>query len=306
MTTGKTIALNIQTFVGKVMSLLFHMQSRFVIAFSPRSKCLLISWHFKFTPGNVCISMLFFQFVPPSPSPTVSISLFSMSESLLLPLLEPLNGKCTLRISERQRGTCGVFHTYFITEIFLCRASFRTGISGTHLSHSGLAYLEMLQLQQEIILGTSSIFQAWASCPFKGLFPWPQPCLDTSFSWLLALFTLVCLSLCLASCDFHGSVLESSNSTQLPPSQILSGYQSPEGCCLGLPGRGPCDGWPIALRCGFLVPNPMPLPAAQSSINRPIPQAPMRSLAPLASDSCTLNLSSWPLSLPIHGSSLSL
>ena len=117
MTIGKTIALNIQTFVGKVMSLLFHMLSRFVIAFSPRSKCLLISWHFKFTPGSVYISMLLFQFVPPSPSPTVSISLFPMSESLLLPLLEPLNGKCTLRISERQRGTCSVFHTYLNTEL---------------------------------------------------------------------------------------------------------------------------------------------------------------------------------------------
>ena len=44
MTTGKTIALTIQTFVGKVMSLLFNMLSRFVIAFLPRSKHLLISW----------------------------------------------------------------------------------------------------------------------------------------------------------------------------------------------------------------------------------------------------------------------
>ena len=44
MTKGKTIALIIQTFVGKVMSLLFHMLSRFVIAFLPRSKGLLISW----------------------------------------------------------------------------------------------------------------------------------------------------------------------------------------------------------------------------------------------------------------------
>ena len=44
MTTGKAIALTIQTFVGKVMSLLFNMLSRFVIAFLPRSKCLLISW----------------------------------------------------------------------------------------------------------------------------------------------------------------------------------------------------------------------------------------------------------------------
>ena len=38
MTTGKTIALTRQTFVGKVMSLLFNMLSRFVIAFLPRSK----------------------------------------------------------------------------------------------------------------------------------------------------------------------------------------------------------------------------------------------------------------------------
>ena len=44
MTTGKTIALTRWTFVGKVMSLLCNMLSRLVIAFLPRSKCLLISW----------------------------------------------------------------------------------------------------------------------------------------------------------------------------------------------------------------------------------------------------------------------
>ena len=44
ITTGKIIALARWTFVGKVMSLLFNMLSRFVIAFLPRSKCLLISW----------------------------------------------------------------------------------------------------------------------------------------------------------------------------------------------------------------------------------------------------------------------
>ena len=43
MTTGKTIALTRQTFVDKVMSLLFNMLSRLVITFLPRSKCLLIS-----------------------------------------------------------------------------------------------------------------------------------------------------------------------------------------------------------------------------------------------------------------------
>ena len=44
MTTGKAIALTRQTFVGKVMSLIFNMLSRLVIAFLPRSKRLLISW----------------------------------------------------------------------------------------------------------------------------------------------------------------------------------------------------------------------------------------------------------------------
>ena len=44
MTTGNTIALTRQTFVGKVMSLLFNMLSRLVIAFLPRSKHLLILW----------------------------------------------------------------------------------------------------------------------------------------------------------------------------------------------------------------------------------------------------------------------
>ena len=44
MTQGKTIALTIWTFVSKVMSLLFNVLSRFVIAFLLRSKRLLISW----------------------------------------------------------------------------------------------------------------------------------------------------------------------------------------------------------------------------------------------------------------------
>ena len=44
MTTGKIIALTLQTFVSKMMSLLFNILSRFVIAFHPRSKSLLILW----------------------------------------------------------------------------------------------------------------------------------------------------------------------------------------------------------------------------------------------------------------------
>ena len=44
MTTGKTVALTRQTFVGKVMSLIFNVLSKWVITFLPRSKRLLISW----------------------------------------------------------------------------------------------------------------------------------------------------------------------------------------------------------------------------------------------------------------------
>ena len=44
MTTGKTISLIIHNFIGKMISLLFNMLSRFVIAFCPRSNHLLVSW----------------------------------------------------------------------------------------------------------------------------------------------------------------------------------------------------------------------------------------------------------------------
>ena len=57
MTTGKTIALTKQTFVGKVMSLLFNMLSRLVTAFLPRSKRLLISW--LQSPSAVILELFF-------------------------------------------------------------------------------------------------------------------------------------------------------------------------------------------------------------------------------------------------------
>ena len=66
VTTGKTIALNIRTFVGKVMSLLFNMLSRFVIAFSPRSKCLLTSW--LQSPSTVILEPKKIKSVTASPS----------------------------------------------------------------------------------------------------------------------------------------------------------------------------------------------------------------------------------------------
>ena len=67
MTIGKTIALIIWTLVGKVISLLFNTLSRFVIAFPPRSKCLLISWlqsmstvDFGTQENKVCYCFYFF------------------------------------------------------------------------------------------------------------------------------------------------------------------------------------------------------------------------------------------------------
>ena len=54
MTTGKTIALTRWTFVGEIMSLLFNMLSRLVIAFLPRSKHLLISFNFLCTAPILC------------------------------------------------------------------------------------------------------------------------------------------------------------------------------------------------------------------------------------------------------------
>ena len=59
MTTGKTIALTRQTFVDKVMSLLFNMLPRLVIIFLPRSKRLLISWLQSYWRGKTLLSALY-------------------------------------------------------------------------------------------------------------------------------------------------------------------------------------------------------------------------------------------------------
>ena len=71
MTTGKTIAVTIWTFVSKVMSLLFNMLSRYVIAFLPKGKHLLISWllslssDFGAQEKKICHCFHFFPFYLP-------------------------------------------------------------------------------------------------------------------------------------------------------------------------------------------------------------------------------------------------
>ena len=71
MTTGKTIALSIQTFVSKIMSLLFNMLSSFVIAFLPKCKGLLISW----------LQSLSAVILEPKKMKSVTVSIVSLSIS---------------------------------------------------------------------------------------------------------------------------------------------------------------------------------------------------------------------------------
>ena len=77
MTTGKTIALTRRTFVVKVLSLLFNTLSRFVIAFLPRSKHLLILW--LQSPSAVILE----------PRKIKSVTVFTVSQSICHEMLEP-------------------------------------------------------------------------------------------------------------------------------------------------------------------------------------------------------------------------
>ena len=83
MTTGKTIALTMWTFVGKVMSLLFNMLSRFVIAFLSRSKHPLISW--QQSPSAVILEPKKIKSVT---VPSFSPSIFSFAHKLRDDLLQ--------------------------------------------------------------------------------------------------------------------------------------------------------------------------------------------------------------------------
>ena len=92
MTTGKTIALMRQTFVGKVLSLLFNMLSRLVITFLPRSKSLLISW---------------------LQSPSAVIALLGKA------LCSPKH-KCMLIPVEKESSYCSRSHRKFFSSSFKC------------------------------------------------------------------------------------------------------------------------------------------------------------------------------------------
>ena len=119
MTTGKTIALNIQNFVSKVMYLLYNMLSRLVMAFLPRSKCLLISWlqlpptvileckkivcHCSIVSPSMCHQVMgpdamIFVFWMLSFKPAFSLSSFTSSRGFSVPLHFLSYGWCHLYI----------------------------------------------------------------------------------------------------------------------------------------------------------------------------------------------------------------
>ena len=91
LTTGKTIALTRRTFVGKVMSLLFNMLSRLVIAFLPRRKCHLISW--LQSPSAVILQP------PKIKSLTVSIVSSSISHEVMEKAMAPHSSTLASKIS---------------------------------------------------------------------------------------------------------------------------------------------------------------------------------------------------------------
>ena len=93
MTTGQTIALTRWTFVGKGMSLLFNILSKLVIAFLPRSKCLLISW--LQSPSAVILEQKKIKSV------TVTIVSPSICHAVSLPLI-PLHFGGTFHQSEEK------------------------------------------------------------------------------------------------------------------------------------------------------------------------------------------------------------
>ena len=109
MTTGKTIALARRTFVGKVMSLLFNVLSMLVIAFLPRSKCLLISW--LQSPSSVILEPPKIKSVTVSiVSPSICHEVMRLDAMILVFLM--LSFKPTFSWSS-------VIHMIYITDTFL-------------------------------------------------------------------------------------------------------------------------------------------------------------------------------------------
>ena len=113
MTTGKTIALTRRTFYGKVMSLLFNMLSRLVIAFLPRNNCLLISW--PQSPSVVILEVKKIMSVTVSTvSPSICYEVMGLDAMILV--LWMLSFKPTFSVSS---FTLSLSHSTFLLRVLL-------------------------------------------------------------------------------------------------------------------------------------------------------------------------------------------
>ena len=115
-TTGKTIALTILAFVGKVMSLLFNMLSRFVIAFLPRSRCLLISWLQSLS--TVILEPKKIKSVTASPfSPPICHEVMGLDAMVLGFWMLSLSQFCHSLLSPSSRGSLVPLHLCHLSDI---------------------------------------------------------------------------------------------------------------------------------------------------------------------------------------------
>ena len=131
MTTGKTITLTIQTFVSKVMSLLFNTFSRLVIAFLPRSKYLLILW--LQSPSSVILEL------PKIKPVTVSI----VSPSICHQVMGPDAMILVFRMLR-------VFSTFSLSSFTFIKRLFSSSLSAIRVVSS--AYLRLLIFLPAILI----------------------------------------------------------------------------------------------------------------------------------------------------------
>ena len=144
MTTRKTIALTIRTFVGQVMSLLFNMLSRFVIAFFPRGKRLLISW---LQPLSVII-------LEPKAIKSVTVSTFSSS---ICYEVIGLDAMILVFWMLSFKPTFSLFSFTFIKRLF-------SSFSLSAIKVVSSAYLRLLIFLPEILIPACELSQHFAWC----------------------------------------------------------------------------------------------------------------------------------------------
>ena len=136
MTTGKTIVLTTWTFVGKAMSLLFSMLSRFVMAFLPRSKHVLISW--MQSPSSVILEPKKIKSVSSFP-PSISYEVMEPDAMILVFLMLSFKPAFHSSLSPSSRGSLYSIHNSRDFCFYL--SPYSDSFHGTHASFLNLLTL---------------------------------------------------------------------------------------------------------------------------------------------------------------------